>query len=73
MNEPYTTPTDRTPAYACGFAGGLVESALRRLRDMPKPYDDIAALKLRWAISDLEVALVALKAPFDVAREGGAA
>ena len=61
---------DRTAAYACGYAESCVASALRLLRDIPKPSDDIAATKLLRAIAELEDAKTALAEPFDVAREG---
>ena len=74
MNNPHTTPIDLTPAYACGYAGGLIETSLHSLREIPTPADDMAAKRLKWAMADLEEALAALYAPFyRMLREGGAA
>ena len=65
--------TNRTTAYACGYAGSQIATALRYLRDIPAPTDEIAATRMRWAIDTLEDAQRALAAPFDLAREGGVA
>jgi hypothetical protein len=73
MSIPLTIPADCRAAYACGYAGGLIETSLHNLREIPTPADDMAAKRLKWAMADLEEALAALNAPFDVAREGGAA
>ena len=56
-----------TPAFACGFAEGSVLSALRYLRAIPAPKDQLAAMRLQWAIDDLVAAIDALRVPFEVA------
>ena len=66
------TPTAFTPAYTCGYAESHIATALRYLRDIPAHDDEIAAMRMRWAIDALEDVQRALAAPFDVACGGGA-